>query len=68
MFDLKVLDLKDKLITDINESGLPASVLSYVIKDISDLVDKTLREQIQAQLNQRNQEQEQVIVDNVEEV
>ena len=70
MFDLKVLELKEKMINAINESGLPASILSYIVKDISVMVDKTLSEQIRAQLSQQaqaKQEQEQVQVDNVEE-
>ena len=68
MFDLKVLELKEKLINVINESGLPASILSYIVKDISEMVDKTLSEQIRAQLSQQAQaKQEQVQVDNIEE-
>ena len=68
MFDLKVLELKEKMINAINESGLPASILSYIVKDISVMVDKTLSEQIRAQLSQQAQaKQEQVQVDNIEE-
>lgn len=65
MFDLKVLQLKEEIIKLINESGLPASILVYVIKDIADLAETTLREQVQAQLAE--QQQQAVVMDDTEE-
>lgn len=74
MFDLKVLELKENMISLINESGLPASVLVYIIKDIADLAETSLREQIQIQVTKKQQEeqalqeQEQnIVMDDIEE-
>lgn len=57
MFDLQVQDFKEKIIEDINSCGLPLSVISYVLSDVSIIVKRSLENEI---VNQR-QEREQLL-------
>lgn len=59
MFDLKVLELKESIIQSINESGLPASVVTYIVKEIVVMAEQTLQQQLQAQMAQKQEEEAQ---------
>lgn len=54
MFDLKVHEFKQKLIEDINNADIPLTVLNYVLKDINSMIEKTLNEQLKAQIKERD--------------
>lgn len=55
MFDLQVQDFKEKIIEDINSCGLPLSVISYVLSDVSIIVKRSLENEIANQRQEREQ-------------
>ena len=55
MFDLQVQDFKEKIIEDINSCGLPLSVISYVLSDVSNIVKRSLENEIANQRQEREQ-------------
>ena len=55
MFDLQVQDFKEKIIEDINSCGLPLSVISYVLSDVSTIVKRSLENEIANQRQEREQ-------------
>ena len=55
MFDLQVQDSKEKIIEDINSCGLPLSVISYVLSDVSIIVKRSLENEIANQRQEREQ-------------
>ena len=67
MFDLQVQEFKEKIIEDINSCGLPLSVISYVLSDVSIIVKRSLENEIANQRQEREQllnetqEQEEVV-------
>lgn len=56
MFDLQVQDFKEKIIEDINSSGLPLSIINYVLSDVTSIVKRSLEAEIATQKQQREQE------------
>ena len=55
MFDLQVQDFKEKIIEDINSCGLPLSVISYVLSDVSIIFKRSLENEIANQRQEREQ-------------
>lgn len=55
MFDLQVQEFKEKIIEDINSCGLPLSVISYVLSDVSIIVKRSLENEIANQRQEREQ-------------
>lgn len=55
MFDLQVQEFKEKIIEDINSCGLPLSVISYVLSDVSTIVKRSLENEIANQRQEREQ-------------
>lgn len=55
MFDLQVQDFKEKIIENINSCGLPLSVISYVLSDVSIIVKRSLENEIANQRQEREQ-------------
>ena len=55
MFDLQVQDFKEKIIEDINSCGLPLSVISYVLSDVSIIVKRSFENEIANQRQEREQ-------------
>lgn len=55
MFDLQVQDFKEKIIEDINSCGLPLSIISYVLSDVSIIVKRSLENEIANQRQEREQ-------------
>ncbi len=43
-FDLKCRDLNDKLTVVLNESGLPLTIIAYILDDISRMVKTQLND------------------------
>ena len=59
--DLKLIELKEKLIETINESHLPLTCIGYVVGEISQLIAITLEQQIakeREKLSKESEEQE----------
>lgn len=56
MFDLQVQEFKEKIIEDINSCGLPLSVISYVLSDVSIIVKRSLESEIANQRQEREQQ------------
>lgn len=48
---VEIYETKNKIINIINESGLPMSVLSYVVGDIKNEVDRLAKEELKIDLN-----------------
>ena len=56
MFDLQVQEFKEKIIEDINSCGLPLSVISSVLSDVSVIVKRSLENEIATQRQEREQQ------------
>lgn len=54
MFDLKVIELKELLIKDINNSGVPLVVIDYVLGEIKDTVKATLASELIKQKEEKD--------------
>jgi hypothetical protein len=54
MFDLLVMDLKQEIIEKLNASGVPTTVMAYMLKELSDMANSSL----QAEINRQKQERE----------
>jgi hypothetical protein len=58
MFDLTVKEFRERLITETNASGLPATMLVYIMQDMLTMAQRAQSEQLQLQLQQRAAEQQ----------
>ena len=56
MFDLLVEDFKEKLVGDINRSGLPITAVAYILQEILQQVTAITKQQIEEQKKQRDEE------------
>lgn len=54
MFDLQVVELKQRLIKEINESSIPLSVLNYILQDVHTMVKQALEEQLKIDREQKS--------------
>lgn len=57
MFDLQVEEFKEKIVKDVNESGLPLTAIAYVLQEIVNQVAALTQQQIAQQKQQRDAEQ-----------
>ena len=55
MFDLKVMEMKEGIVNLINECNLPASVICYVLKEIEQMAEQTLQQNLQQQSMEKKQ-------------
>lgn len=65
MLDLQAIRTKEELVHIINNSGLPVSLLLYIIQDVEMLLERALQTQIDEQLKQ--EQEATTISDNSEE-
>jgi hypothetical protein len=56
MFDLQVEEFKEKIVKDINESGLPLTAIAYVLQEVVNQVSALAQQQIAQQKQQRDAE------------
>jgi uncharacterized protein YoxC len=56
---LQLLELKKKLIQDINESQLPIDAVYYVMKDLETEINSLFEQTVQQEENQKQEEPEQ---------
>lgn len=59
--DLKLIELKEKLIETINESHIPLTCIGYIVGEISQLISITLERQLaieREKLSKESEEQE----------
>jgi hypothetical protein len=56
MFDLQVQKFKDDVINVINESGLPLSMIGYVLADVAGMVKASLDVELEKQKQQSEAE------------
>jgi hypothetical protein len=56
MFDLAVQEFKEKVVNDINGSGLPMTAVSYILQEILQQVIIVSQRQIEEQKKQRDAE------------
>lgn len=63
MFDLQVLEFKQRIIEEINNSQIPLTVLNYVFKDINDMLKTALEEQIKQDRQTKEQQIDMSFVD-----
>ena len=56
MFDLKVEEFKEKIVKNINESGLPLTAIAYVLQEVVNQVSTLAQQQIAQQKQQRDAE------------
>jgi ABC-type uncharacterized transport system YnjBCD ATPase subunit len=56
MFDLLVAEFRDKIVAECNASGLPPTVITYVLQDVQKDVLIIAQQQVQAQKQERDRQ------------
>jgi len=56
MFDLLAEEFKEKIVKDINESGLPLTAVAYILQEVLHQVSILAQQQIAEQKKQRDEE------------
>jgi len=54
--DLLIVDTKTELVNKLNKTGLPISIMSMILHEIVDIVDKQLNIQVEQQRKQYEEE------------
>lgn len=62
-FDLVMVDTRDDVIKMLNESGLPITAMSIIIKDVSKIIDAELSITLKKQREEYNNIESEEIVD-----
>jgi hypothetical protein len=57
MFDLIAEEFKEKIVTDVNESGLPLTAVAYILQEVLHQVSVLAQQQIAQQKQQRDAEE-----------
>lgn len=63
MFDLTVVEFKEKIIEEINNSGMPLSIVHYVLKEVNDIVKDSLEDNIRKQKIEKEQKEQEELND-----
>jgi hypothetical protein len=63
-FDLKVEDAKESIISAINHSGLPLSIINMILKDISLIVTNQLKVEVDKQRKEYNDSLQKEVMQN----
>jgi hypothetical protein len=57
MFDLLAEEFKEKIVANVNESGLPLTVVAYILQEVLHQVSVLAQQQIAQQKQQRDAEE-----------
>ena len=57
MFDLFAEEFKEKIVTDVNGSGLPLTAVAYILQEVLHQVSVLAQQQIAQQKQQRDAEE-----------